>query len=151
MNTENDLKMLEITNRIKNKRLELNMSYQDLANKTGLSKSTLQRYETGTIKNIPLDKLEILAHALNESPAFIMGWSKNSKLIKTKENKLLSSFNELNDIGQNEAIKRVDELTQIDKYVNKNHIDTMAAHNDHLDEEGEIEKIYQDLDDMKKW
>ncbi|MCC0700367.1 helix-turn-helix transcriptional regulator [Clostridioides sp. ZZV15-6383] len=151
MNTENDLKMIEITNRIKNKRLELNMSYQDLANKTGLSKSTLQRYETGTIKNIPLDKLEILAHALNESPAFIMGWSKNSKLIKTKENKLLSSFNELNDIGQNEAIKRVGELTQINKYINKNHIDTMAAHNEHLHEEGEIEKIYKDLDDMDNW
>ncbi|MDV9583828.1 helix-turn-helix transcriptional regulator [Clostridioides difficile] len=151
LNTENDLKMLEITNRIKNKRLELNMSYQDLANKTGLSKSTLQRYETGAIKNIPLDKLEILAHALDESPAFIMGWNEDCKQIKIKENKLLSSFNALNDIGQNEAIKRVDELTQIGKYVNKNHIDTIAAHNEHLHEEGEIEKIYQDLDDMDNW
>ena len=128
MNTENDLKMLEITNRIKNKRLELNMSYQDLANKTGLSKSTL-----------------------HESPAFIMGWNEDCKQIKIKENKLLSSFNALNDIGQNEAIKRVDELTQIGKYVNKNHIDTIAAHNEHLHEEGEIEKIYQDLDDMDNW
>ncbi|WP_334300212.1 helix-turn-helix domain-containing protein, partial [Clostridioides difficile] len=83
---------------MKNKRLELNMSYQDLANKTGLSKSTLQRYETGAIKNIPLDKLEILAHALDESPAFIMGWNEDCKQIKIKENKLLSSFNALNDI-----------------------------------------------------
>ncbi|EGT3849662.1 helix-turn-helix domain-containing protein [Clostridioides difficile] len=80
---------------------------------------------------------------------------KNGEKIKEKnkvlENKLLSSFNALNDIGQNEAIKRVDELTQIGKYVNKNHIDTIAAHNEHLHEEGEIEKIYQDLDDMDNW
>lgn len=67
----------DIIKRIKNRRIELNLSYQDLAKKTGLSKSTLQRYETGTIGNIPLDKLEILAKALCISPAYIMGWEKD--------------------------------------------------------------------------
>lgn len=66
-------KMNEIVNRIKNRRIELGMSYQDLADKTGMSKSTLQRYETGAIKNIPLDKLEDLAAALQMDPAFLMG------------------------------------------------------------------------------
>ena len=32
------------------------------------------------------------------------------------ENKLLNSFNKLNDEGKNEAIKRVDELTELNKY-----------------------------------
>ena len=59
--------------RIKDRRLELDMSFQDLAVKTKLSKSTLQRYETGAIGSIPLDKLEILASALNVSPAYLMG------------------------------------------------------------------------------
>ena len=67
----------DIIKRIKNRRIELNLSYQDLAKKTGLSKSTLQRYETGTIGNIPLDKLEILAKALCVSPAYIMGWEED--------------------------------------------------------------------------
>ena len=67
-------KMLEIINRIKNRRIELGMSYQDLAEKTGMSKSTLQRYETGAIRSIPLDKLEDLARALKLDPAFLMGW-----------------------------------------------------------------------------
>ncbi len=38
-----------------------------------MSKSTLQRYETGAIKNIPLDKLEVLANALKVSPTYLLG------------------------------------------------------------------------------
>ncbi len=66
--------MQDIIDRIKNRRLELDMSYQDLSDKTGISKSTLQRYETGFIKNLGIDKLEILAQALGVSPGYLMGW-----------------------------------------------------------------------------
>lgn len=71
-------KMYDIMNRIKNKRIEANLSYQELADKTGLSKSTLQRYETGYIKNMPIDKLELLANALNIEPAYLMGWDEET-------------------------------------------------------------------------
>lgn len=67
-------KMQEIMERMKNRREELNMSYQTLSEKVGISKSTLQRYETGFIKNMPVDKLEDIANALNVSPAYLMGW-----------------------------------------------------------------------------
>lgn len=60
--------------RMKTRREELNMSYQTLSEKVGISKSTLQRYETGYIKNMPVDKLEEIADALNISPAYLMGW-----------------------------------------------------------------------------
>jgi Predicted transcriptional regulators len=69
-----DETMRSIIDRIKMRRLELEYSFQDLADLTGMSKSTLQRYETGGIKNIPLDKLKILAKSLNVSPEWIMGW-----------------------------------------------------------------------------
>lgn len=67
-------KMQNIMERMKNRREELNMSYQTLSEKVGISKSTLQRYETGFIKNMPVDKLEDIANALNVSPAYLMGW-----------------------------------------------------------------------------
>lgn len=70
--------MQDIIDRIKSRRIELDMSYQDLSDKTGISKSTLQRYETGSIKNLGIDKLEILAKALRVSPGFLMGWEENS-------------------------------------------------------------------------
>ncbi len=69
MNSETNL----IIERIKNRRKELGYSYQVLANKTNMSKSTLQRYETGAIKNIPLDKLKVLANALEVSPTYLLG------------------------------------------------------------------------------
>ncbi len=70
--------MQKIIDRIKSRRLELQLSYQDLSDKTGISKSTLQRYETGFIKNLGIDKLEILAKALQVSPGYLMGWEINS-------------------------------------------------------------------------
>lgn len=59
--------------KIAQRRRELGLSYQELADRTGLSKSTLQRYETGSIKNIPLDKLDILAKGLETTDMFILG------------------------------------------------------------------------------
>ena len=71
--------MQDIINRIKERRIELDMSYQDLSDKTGISKSTLQRYETGFIKNLSIDKLEILAKALRVSPGYLMGWEEEKE------------------------------------------------------------------------
>ena len=68
-------KMQDIMSRMKKRREELDMSYQTLSDKVGISKSTLQRYETGYIKNMPVDKLEDIANALQVSPAYLMGWS----------------------------------------------------------------------------
>ena len=155
--------MENIIAKIKKRRTDLNMSYQELANKTCLSKSTLQRYETGAIKNMPIDKLEILASALNVSPAYLMGWenvdiqnelNKTENTISIKERKLLNSFNNLNETGKDEAIKRVSELTLIPSYIKEqpaSDIKTIAAHNDHLTEHGEMDKIMQDIEDMDNW
>lgn len=66
-------KSLKISEILKKRRKELSISYQDLAEKTGLSKSTLQRYETGYIKNIPVSKLEVLSEALGISAMDMIG------------------------------------------------------------------------------
>lgn len=63
-----------IIERIKIRRQALGYSYQRLSDETGISKSTLQRYETGAIKNIPLDKLETLADGLHTTLSYLMGW-----------------------------------------------------------------------------
>lgn len=73
-----------IVKRIKKRRLELKYSFQDLADKTNMSKSTLQRYETGSIRNLPLDKLEVLASALQTTPSYLMGWDEVKKEPKKK-------------------------------------------------------------------
>lgn len=65
-----------IAQRIKQRRMELNLSLQDVADMTEMSKSTLQRYESGSIRNIPLQKLGVLASALQTSADWILGWCK---------------------------------------------------------------------------
>ena len=66
--------LTDLIERIKEKRMELEMSYQDLSDATGISKSTLQRYETGYIKKVPINQIEILAKALHTTPNYLMGW-----------------------------------------------------------------------------
>lgn len=66
--------LTDLIERIKDRRLKLEMSYQDLSDATGISKSTLQRYETGYIKKVPINQIEILAKALHTTPSYLMGW-----------------------------------------------------------------------------
>lgn len=73
-----DLEAAEIAKRIEERRIALKYSYQDLADACGLSKSTLQRYVTKNIKNIPLSKIKPLAAALKVSPQWLMGWDEKT-------------------------------------------------------------------------
>lgn len=64
----------DIAENLKKARIKCGYSYQQLADKTGLSKSTLQRYESGAIQSLSLGKAEDLAKALNITPAELLGW-----------------------------------------------------------------------------
>lgn len=61
--------------RIKQQRIALGISQVDLADKIGVSKQTLYKYENGIVTNIPSDKIELLAKELHVSEAYIMGWN----------------------------------------------------------------------------
>jgi repressor LexA len=60
---------------IKNKGL----SYGELSMHTGIPKSALQRYATGETEKIPLDRIELLAKALQVNPTYLMGWDVHGK------------------------------------------------------------------------
>ena len=51
------------------------LSYQELEKRTGIKKSSLQRYASGTTAKIPLDVIEKLSKAFNVSQEYLMGWS----------------------------------------------------------------------------
>lgn len=64
-----------VRRRLKERRLFLGMTYQALSAKTGISKSSLQRYETGAIKNLPYDKVFTLSEALDVTPEYFINLS----------------------------------------------------------------------------
>lgn len=61
--------------RIKQRRLKLGLTVEELAKKIGKSRATIYRYENGDIENMPTPILEPLAKALETTPADLMGWS----------------------------------------------------------------------------
>ena len=51
------------------------LTMEELGQKIGVGKGTIKKYENGTIKNIPSDKIEALAEALETTPEYLMGWT----------------------------------------------------------------------------
>lgn len=68
--------MSNVGSRIKSLREERDMSQTDLANKIGVSKQTLFKYENGVVQNIPTKYIEKIANLFDVSPGYIMGWQK---------------------------------------------------------------------------
>lgn len=66
--------MSEIKDRIKERRLALGLTMLDVAKKLGVQETTVQRYESGAIKNIKHETIVKLAKILNCTPAYLMGW-----------------------------------------------------------------------------
>jgi len=63
----------EIFGRIRKQRIRLGISLQELSRRTGLNKSTLQRYETGQIDKLPLERAQLIAKGLETSVEYILG------------------------------------------------------------------------------
>ena len=60
--------MCEIANKIKARRLELNLTLEDVAQAVGVGRSTVRKWETGMIKNMGRDKIAALARVLQMDP-----------------------------------------------------------------------------------
>ncbi|HBL82274.1 MAG TPA: XRE family transcriptional regulator [Clostridiales bacterium] len=62
---------LEIGRRIKERREELDLTQDQLGKRLWLNKSTIQRYETGKVKNIKLPILQSMARELDVAPDWL--------------------------------------------------------------------------------
>lgn len=64
---------MTVGDRIKEKRIALNMSQDELAQKVGYkSRSSIQKIESA--RSLPLSKVVRMANALDCAPAYLMGW-----------------------------------------------------------------------------
>lgn len=67
---------MTIGERIKERRKELGMTVDELAEILGKNRATVYRYESNEIEKLPTTVLEPLANALGVSPGYLMGWEK---------------------------------------------------------------------------
>ena len=96
-----------IIKRLKESIENSDMSYIELEKASGVPKSTIQRYATGSTKKIPIDAIQAIAKAINVSAAYIMGWTDNINEkapaeAEAKENRIIDMYSRLNP--QNQAV-----------------------------------------------
>ncbi len=127
---------MSIGDNIKQLRIEKNLTQKKLSELTGISEVMISQYERGvrTPKNKNLRKL---AYILDMSGSRLLGEELPFDLVSPEddldnyiapfktisdvqldlfENKLLGNYRLLNEEGKKEANKRVEELTEINKY-----------------------------------
>lgn len=126
--------------RIKERRKKLGLTLQEVADKLGLTKATVQKYESGYIKDVDTERLEQLANALDTTPAYLMGWSKTAddNINKDKINKMvwdendeqnssvtlsnkeithIKLYRKLNDLGKKRVDDYMNDISEVSGYL----------------------------------
>ena len=121
---------------MKNRRLELGKTLQDVADHVGTNKGTVSKWENGSIDNIKIDKIEKLSEALRVSPLFFISdkydinsdnlhclndtevhYAKeisNSSLLKSIVD-ILSTYSEEDAMLVYQTLKRINNINGADK------------------------------------
>lgn len=119
---------------IKRIRIQKKMTQKELGEKLGeITQQQIGQWENGN-KKPKIETIQKIATALEVSLSDIMGIEEFNKLIETKSrikrqidngtittlpSSLLDNYSKLNDTGKQEAEKRVQELTEIPRYTQK--------------------------------
>ncbi len=79
-----------LNQRIKERRLQLGLTLLQIANSLGVKEATVQRYESGEIKNIKHETIYELAKILQCTPSYLMGWEE--KILPFNKNNEADEF-----------------------------------------------------------
>lgn len=127
---------MEIGKRIKERRKQLGISAEQLAEAINVSPATIYRYESGGIENMGVDKVTPIAKILHTNEAYLMGWTDDSSsvissgsfsdiVLTPSEETLVMRFRELNGEGQEALLKQADIMIKSGEYI-KSHKDGMV-------------------------
>ena len=71
--------------RMKERRKELGIKADEVAEALGCSRSTVFRYENGDIEKVPATLINTIAEVLKTTPAYLMGWADNATFSDMKK------------------------------------------------------------------
>lgn len=69
---------MTMADRIKERRLQMTYTQEELAQKLGLQKSAIAKYENGRVENIKRSVIAEMANVLECSPSYLMGWDNSA-------------------------------------------------------------------------
>lgn len=114
--------------KIKELRKLSGMSQEELGRRIGVQRAAIQKYEKGTVENIPIKSIENIATVFDVSPTYILGWNETAsnplaievKVVQGVKNcfgagavDLLETFTEVNHTGQQRLLQYADEVHQL--------------------------------------
>ena len=102
---------MEIYERIRQRRKEIGLSAEKVAERLGISPATMYRYENNDIKKFPIDILKPLADVLHTTPSYLMGWTDvvSNIVLTPHEEQVISAYR--NSPAMQDA---VDKLLNVD-------------------------------------
>lgn len=114
---------MNVNDRIKARRKELDLDADTLADLLGISRATYYRYESKDIEKIPISALVPLAKALHVTPAYLMGWEESSPTplpLTQQEETLVKKYRQLDADGRDRIDRQIDfELFQLQQSAEK--------------------------------
>lgn len=132
--------------RLKELRNANDLSQKELAEKLGYKQGTISQWEMGR-RMLDVETLERIADFFGVSTDYILERPATVEVLPNPlQNKLLKSFNNLNDFGKREAINRVNELSQLPQYASAQM--PIAAHTEIEITDNELKLMQQDIDDL---
>ncbi|WP_313345939.1 helix-turn-helix transcriptional regulator [Sedimentibacter sp.] len=136
--------------KLKNAILEQYKSIREFSKVVDIPNSTIVSAIDNGIRGMAVDKVIRICEALNLDVKTFDKTPVSRDIITDQENFMLSIFNKLNELGQQEANKRIEELTYIDKYKKTDKIINIYAHRrEHTEKAAEIPTEYNVPDHLK--
>lgn len=105
---------------MKKRRKELGMNADYIADKLGVSRSTIFRYENGEIEKMPISVLKPLSEILGTTPAYLMGWEdetnfhnpKNTFFLTEEEKELITQIRDFDEPIRDDLLSYIADLHQ---------------------------------------
>ena len=116
--------------RIKELRLLSDMSQEELGRRVGVQRAAIQKYEKGTVENIPLKTIEKIANVFGVSPTYIVGWEDITgnplatevrilngvkKFYGSGAVDLLESYTTLSNVGKKRVLQYAEDMVEVHK------------------------------------
>lgn len=127
--------MIDMTSpgeRIKYLRLLNNMSQEELGKRVGVQRAAINKYEKGSVTNIPISTIEKIAKTFDVSPNYIVGWdsveinplSAEVKVLQGVKHfyggdavEVIEIYTQLNPTGKKRVLQHLEDLSLL--YCNK--------------------------------
>ncbi len=103
---------------VNGRRKELGMSVDELVKISGIPKGTISKITAGINTNPTLTTVMAICKALNCSLNDAVGFETKplNQPLTAKETKMLNFFRNFNDEGQEKALERLSEMSELDRY-----------------------------------